>query len=255
MAVLPTIPPQTTTTPDPSDLTTKAVDRLKETMKELFGVQFSEFNLRLDRIQLQMDARPATIVSEISHLRQLVDEKFKGVADNFAGRDTALAAALLAQKTSVEEQNKSNATSANKSEATFTKQIEGITALITTQTKASDEKVDAVRDLIGAQTKASDEKFNDLRDRLTTSEGKASVADPATVSAIAQLSAVVSNLSTNGNMSKGHAEGADHTWGLVISIGGLIAAVLVVIVMFIALREPSTPQIVQVPVASVPVVH
>ena len=50
---LPTIPPQTTTTPDPSDLTTKAVDRLKETMKELFGVQFSEFNLRLDRIQLQ----------------------------------------------------------------------------------------------------------------------------------------------------------------------------------------------------------
>jgi len=136
--------------PDPTALTTEAVDRAKQIIQELFSVQLESIKKDLERIENQLESRPAAVIVEINHLRQLMDEKFKGVADQFAGRDTALAAALLAQKTSVDEQNKSNALSGAKAEAGFTKEIDAAKATITASAKTADDKIEDLRTRIGA---------------------------------------------------------------------------------------------------------
>jgi hypothetical protein len=85
--------------PDPTKLTTEAVDRLH---KELDNV----LNLRFDG------------------LRQIYAEKFKGVATEFTMRDIALAAAFKAAEAAVKQQNESNTLAADKAASAFTKQID-----------------------------------------------------------------------------------------------------------------------------------
>jgi hypothetical protein len=95
--------------PDPTQLTTDAVDRAK-----------AELDIRLGAF------------------RELVEQKFVGVATEFTMRDIALAAAFKAAEAAVAQQNQSNTLAADKAAASFTKQIDGL-----------------------------DEKINDLKERMT----------------------------------------------------------------------------------------
>lgn len=160
-------PGGSTPVPDPTKLTQEAVDRSTATLKELFDVRIIALEKTAERLQKTVDERPATVVNEIGHLQKLTEEKFKGVADNFAGRDTALAAALLA-----------SALSAAKSEAATTKLIDGISDTITAMAKNFDDKIEAIKALITAGTKATDDKVDDLRARVGAVENqKKGVAD------------------------------------------------------------------------------
>jgi hypothetical protein len=103
------LPLSTIPVPDPTRLTTDAVDRAK-----------AELDIRL------------------SSLRELIDQKFIGVATEFTMRDIALAAAFKAAEAAVHQQNQSNTLAADKAAASFTKQIDGL-----------------------------DEKINDLKERMT----------------------------------------------------------------------------------------
>ena len=140
--------------PDPTKLTTDAVQALKEQLIALFEKQFDFVEKEVVRLRAEIDASPKLMVEQIKHLEALTNEKFRAVELQFAGRDTALAAALLAQKTSVEEQNKSNALSIAKSEASFDKRIDGVSALISNQSANLDSKI------------------NDAKDRLTAIESR-----------------------------------------------------------------------------------
>jgi RNA processing factor Prp31 len=95
--------------PDPTALTTDAVDRAK-----------SELDIRM------------------TSLRELIDQKFVGVATEFTMRDIALSAAFKAAEAAVAQQNQSNQLAADKAASAFTKQIDGL-----------------------------DEKINDLKERMT----------------------------------------------------------------------------------------
>jgi len=97
------------TIPDPTTLTTDAVDRAK-----------TELDIRMQA------------------LRELIDQKFVGVATEFTMRDIALAAAFKAAEAAVAQQNQSNQLAADKAASAFTKQIDGL-----------------------------DEKINDLKERMT----------------------------------------------------------------------------------------
>ena len=132
--------------PDPTARTLEQSKQAVDALKELQGVRIDALDSELERIRVQVN-------TEIAHLARLMDEKFKGVADQFSGRDTALAAALLAQKTSVDEQNKSNATAVSKSDFAVTKQI------------------DAIGSRIDASGKATDDKIDDLKSRVQSIEG------------------------------------------------------------------------------------
>jgi len=95
--------------PDPTQLTTDAVDRAK-----------AELDIRMEA------------------LRELIDQKFVGVATEFTMRDIALAAAFKAAEAAVSQQNQSNQIAADKAQSAFTKQIDGL-----------------------------DEKINDLKERMS----------------------------------------------------------------------------------------
>ena len=100
--------------PDPTRLTTDAVDRAK-----------AELDIRMIA------------------LRELIDQKFAGVATEFAMRDIALSAAFKAAEAAVAQQNQSNQLAADKAATAFTKQIDGL-----------------------------DEKINDLKERMTELSSK-----------------------------------------------------------------------------------
>lgn len=113
--------------PDPSTLTTDALHREIAALEELF------------------DAKLKTLTDTDT-------EKFRGIETQFALRDTAaeklaaadqkaIAAALQAQKEDAAARNESNAAAIAKSEAGFTKQIDGIGTLINTMTSSFDDKL------------------------------------------------------------------------------------------------------------------
>ena len=93
--------------PDPTKLTTDAVDKAKIELKELFDVKLTGF-------------------------RELVNEQF-------AGRDTALAAALKAAQELVKQQNDSNTIAIDKASAAFTKQVDSL-----------DDKINDLKERISA---------------------------------------------------------------------------------------------------------
>jgi len=114
MPIDPSLVRSTIPVPDPTQLTTDAVDRAK-----------AELDIR------------------ITALRELIDQKFIGVATEFTMRDIALAAAFKAAEAAVAQQNQSNTVAADKAASSFTKQIDGL-----------------------------DEKINDLKERMTELSSK-----------------------------------------------------------------------------------
>jgi len=173
---------------DPTALTTQLVNATIIQLKELIAVQFEPIKSLIaankktldewpDKVELRMVASKQQIDIERIALQKLVEEKFKGVSDQFASRDVALAAALLAQKTSVDEQNKSNALSVAKSEAATTKQIDSITTQIVAAQRATADQIDGVKTLIAANNKATDDKIASVKESLSNTSGKAEGGD------------------------------------------------------------------------------
>jgi hypothetical protein len=100
-------------TPDPTKLTTDAVSLAKA---EILG----------------------TLDIKLQGLRELLEEKFKGVSTEFAMRDIALAAAFKAAEAAVKQQNESNTLAIDKAGTAFTKQIDGL-----------DEKINDLKERMG----------------------------------------------------------------------------------------------------------
>ena len=163
--------------PDPTLLTATAVDNAKADLRRELQAMHTLTYARIDgmakeldiltvavshvpsdrevlRERLQLDIRTA-----VENLKALHDEKFEGVQQQFAERDTrgeqekksskeALDAALLAQKESVSQQNDANTTAATKSETSFTKQIDQIGTLIATLEKSLTDRITELKERI-----------------------------------------------------------------------------------------------------------
>lgn len=99
--------------PDPTKLTTDAVTLAKADIEKLFDVK-------------------------LSGARELVAEKFKGVATEFTMRDIALAAAFKAAEAAVNQQNASNTLAIDKAATATTKQIDSLI-----------ERIDDLKERIG----------------------------------------------------------------------------------------------------------
>ena len=140
--------------PDPTELTTKNLQREIQSLRELLETRIEAIADTMADRKAQFDTTPDLIREHVTHLRELVEEKFIGVGRQFAGNEVALNAALLAAKEAVKEQNTSNNTAIMKSEGATNRQIEQLGTLIKT---TSDGLID---------------KIDDLKDRLTLIEGK-----------------------------------------------------------------------------------
>ena len=171
--------------PDPTTLTTEQLRRELSALREILTARLDG----MDRATLLLDETvnrtPTIIQTEISHVRELMDERFRtadrrfveadlryqqrfderdlrfkeefgGVQLQFAERDVrsqqaatasaqALAAALQAAKEAVFEQAQAAAKAAEKTELSFSKQIEQIQLQIRTVSEGLGDKIDDLK--------------------------------------------------------------------------------------------------------------
>jgi hypothetical protein len=127
--------------PDPTALTTQQLLRELGALRELIGARLDGMDRAATVLSETVNRTPTVIQTEISHVRELVDERFTSIALQFRERDTrteqaakagkeALDAALLAAKELVTQQNEANRGEAAKTEQNFTKQIDAQAARI-----------------------------------------------------------------------------------------------------------------------------
>jgi hypothetical protein len=149
--------------PDPTVLTTQQLQREIAMSREFVEARISGFKevleTRLDGmdkairlLESQTDEFPLNVDKTVVQLKGLVDEKFQSVEKQFVERDTrteatqrdnkvAIDAALKAAGDIVAQWNLSNTKAIDKSELSFTKQIDQIGILISTLGKNLDEKI------------------------------------------------------------------------------------------------------------------
>lgn len=186
---------ETRPNPDPTVLTTQALLREVESLRdssrhetsmlrELIETRLNGNDQAVALLRTTTDKFPAAIADAVRRLQELHEEKFSSISTQFIERDTrteqtsrdnkvAVDAALQAAKEAVGEQNKSNLLANAKSEAAFTKQIDQIAIIIQTMAKGLDDKID------------------DIKNRLTIIEGRSNGVDAQTTKASTVVSQVI----------------------------------------------------------------
>lgn len=218
--------------PDPTLLTTQALADKVAGLRDIIETRLDGYDkaIVLIRDQLNREPTPSAVRGEIHQfksvgdtryegLRDLYQEKFDGVKNQFdlrdvqqtrqdAARETALVNALSTAKELVEKQNISNTTAINKSEAQFAQQILQINTLIAAATENFGGKIDDLtKNLMG--------QIDDLKQRVGKIEGIA-------VGVLTNKSEVVQTTQT-------HAVGQNFVGMVVmavIAVGSLAVAIL-----------------------------
>jgi hypothetical protein len=156
--------------PDPSRLTTDQLRRELSALREILQARLDGMDAATKLLSETVNRTPTVIQTEISHLRELMneklgslggqaEEKFASIGLQFAERDIrtqqastassqALAAALQAAKEAVFEQAQAAAKAAEKTELSFTKQIDQIGLRIDTVIKGYDDRLTELKERI-----------------------------------------------------------------------------------------------------------
>lgn len=159
--------------PDPTQLTNELVEKANAALKAVIEARLAAIDAQIALLQADIRSRPAEIEHSITHLERLHDQKFATVAEQFSSvqkqfnerdersrdakiaSDTAVSAALQAQKEAAGESAKSFALSIDKSE------------------RATLEQITQQRSQIQSSTTNLDGKIDDLKERVTRIEGAA----------------------------------------------------------------------------------
>jgi hypothetical protein len=214
--------------PDPTSLTTAQLRRELSGLREILTARLDGMDRATTLLDETVNRTPTIIQTEIAHVRELMteklsslggqaEEKFSSIQQQFSERDvrtdqaatasaSALAAALQAAKEAVFEQAQAAAKAAEKTELSFTKQI----------------------DQIQLQIKTIGDGFSDriaeLKERIDRGEGTSSGVDVAGVDNRYKETTRIS-------------AAAARTAMISASIAGLAVVVTLVGVILLALRK------------------
>jgi hypothetical protein len=152
--------------PDPTVLTTEALTRAVNGERDLNTARLEVLRERLrgiDRatelLNETVNRVPTDLQREITHLRELTEERFRSVETQFKERDTRqeresfdnrtrVEAAFSAQKEAVRTQNDSNTLAINKSEQATTETINKLEQLFKTSTDGLAKELDGLKERI-----------------------------------------------------------------------------------------------------------
>lgn len=127
--------------PDPTLLTTEAVERAIGALRQVLEARLDGADRLIVEFQRNLDTRRAAVDEKIDHLKELHSEKFSSIQKQFDASKEAVTAAFNAAKEAVAEQNKSNTAAISKSETAMTKQIEQQGETLRAETKALHDQV------------------------------------------------------------------------------------------------------------------
>jgi len=173
-------------------------------LRDVLTARIEAISSDLTLLRSELQRQPTLIDKQVDHLRGESEVKFSSIQTQFRERDgratasedsakTAVNAALQAQKEAAAAQNDANSAAITKSEATTVKQIDGILALLASNTKAIGEKIDGILVLLASNTKAIDEKIASINGRLDRGDGSATAhtSSQGTLFAIAGLGVAI----------------------------------------------------------------
>jgi hypothetical protein len=165
--------------PDPTILTTEASKRLEEMLRNLIKTEIEHmgnlFDEKLIGTSSQLAERMTGTTKTFSEKLSRIEAQFEMLSERTAEqkKDTkdALDAALAAQKEAVAAQTASSEKSITKSETATIERIKAVETLLSTSTKASDDKIDDLKVRIVAMEatkRGSAETGTDSRAILTS---------------------------------------------------------------------------------------
>lgn len=145
--------------PDPSLLTTQQLRDGLSSLKELIVARLNAMDAATELRLNALDHIPVAIGQQVTHLREVQDEKFIGIDKQFVERDVrtaqasvaaddALKAALQAAKELVGAQGEASSAAAVKSETSFAKQIDQLGTIIQTMQLALDARITELKERI-----------------------------------------------------------------------------------------------------------
>jgi hypothetical protein len=145
--------------PDPSLLTTAQLVRELGGLRELLETRLDGMDKAASLLDASVNRTPTVIQTAIANVREVYDERFNSVRQQFAERDvrteqaatasaSALAAALQAAKEAVFEQAQAAAKAAEKTELSFTKQIDQIGTQISTVAEGFNNRITELKERI-----------------------------------------------------------------------------------------------------------
>lgn len=179
--------------PDPSSLTTAALARENAMFREILDARLSAFEARLagmDKALERAEKFPTAIDSAVKGLKELYDEKFRGIDAVFSEREKRANQQAVDTKTAVDAAFKAQTEAAAKTEKSFSEQIAQTANLLNTKTD-------------GLQT-----QMNDVKLRQVTGETVRTTTKDVATDGRALVFSVV---------------------GIVIGIGSLLVAIVIAI--------------------------
>jgi hypothetical protein len=188
--------------PDPSVLTTEALDREVGHLRELLGGKIAELARDFELFKgSHGDHHAAAVDKAIDHRRELTDEQFRGVAAQlaaiqrqfderdertrlaFEAAEKAVAAALTERENAVRAALEAAEKAGAKSEAATSKQIEGLQAQFSTSIQAQEGQIVDIKERLAAAQGTRVEQV-ETRDRFGANWGMA-------IGALGLLAAVI----------------------------------------------------------------
>jgi len=200
-------------TADPTALTTQQLLRENFWLRELLESRIAAVEVRIDGsdkavmlLQAFADRTPTTkdVQHETEQLREVVMTMFSGIQTQLKDRDAQTDKATHDARMAVDAAFAAAKESMTKSEAGFTKQIDGIAELIRSSSRAVDDKI------------------NDMKERVTIIESKTSVSDPAVTANLLELRQLTAALKTGSDFGGGKTAGQAALWALIVGGVGLL---------------------------------
>lgn len=163
---------ETKPNPDPTVATNDAVERAMKSERDYVNGQVAVLMERLSGIDEATKLRlsgiesiPEQISVAVEHLSDLVDEKFISVAKQFLLNDTALVAALAAQKEAASKQDEANQKAIAKSEAATNEAINKLAELFRSTIEALDSKVNDFKETTNSKSSSLELQITSAREQ------------------------------------------------------------------------------------------
>lgn len=139
--------------PDPTVMTTAQLERAITNLDALNIARIEIIDARLnamDKAVELLQTFPTAIDVAISHLKELHDEKFRGISTQFKERDIRIDQRALDTKMAVDAAFAAAKETFGKSETGFAEQIKGLTTIVNEKAKSADDKLGDVKDRLTA---------------------------------------------------------------------------------------------------------
>jgi hypothetical protein len=180
--------------PDPTVLTTQQLYREVSALREIIEARLNGNDKIVEQLQTHLDERGAVVSEAVTHLQRLHEEKFRSISVQFAERDTRTEQTSRDSKVAVDA-------ALQAAKEAVGEQNKSSALAIAKSEAATTKQIDAIGTLISTQGKGVDDKIDDIKSRLTTIEG--------------------------------HSKGLGDGWGFIVGAGGLLTAIIIVVLMVI----------------------